>query len=140
VVPSASAPSPTGTPAEQATSPAPSAAPEATVQAKPKALPSAPSTKPVETATLSEESALVDRARANLGTNANDALAAIDEHARRFPRGELAPEREYLRISALRRLGRPDEARTRARKYLATYPSSSYVPSVRTILSELGGP
>jgi len=87
---------------------------------------------------LAAESALVTRARQALASDPAAALAAVDEHARRFPRGELAPEREYVRISALRRLGRTDEVRARATRYLTTYGSSPYAPAVRKILSEVG--
>jgi hypothetical protein len=89
---------------------------------------------------LAAENTLIGRARASLATSPAASLAAVDEHARRFPRGELAPEREYLRVSALRSLGRHDEARTRARSYLATYPKSPHAAAVRSILAELGSP
>lgn len=39
------------------------------------------------------------------------ALARAEAHARRFPSGVLAQERDSLRISALCELGREDEAR-----------------------------
>jgi hypothetical protein len=64
----------------------------------------------------------------------------LDEHRRHHPRGELAAEREFLTIKALRRTGRVDEARERARSYPARYPTSPYTPSVQGILAELGGP
>jgi len=68
------------------------------------------------------------------------ALDLVADHAKRFPRGELAPEREYLRVKALRRLGRTNEARDRAKAYLATFPTSPYAPAVRSLLTELGDP
>jgi hypothetical protein len=80
---------------------------------------------------------LIEKARGSLDANPAVALAGIDEHARRFPRGQLAPEREYLRVRALRRLGRVDEAKARARAYLVTFPSSPHTAAVRKILSEL---
>jgi len=85
---------------------------------------------------LAEESAIIGRARGTLASNPSATLAAVDEHARRFPRGELGSEREYLRISALRRAGRVDEAKTYARSYLAKYPSSPQAPAVKTFLAE----
>jgi hypothetical protein len=86
--------------------------------------------------TLAEESALVGRARRDLRANPSATLSAVDEHATRFPRGELAPEREYLRISALRRLDRVDDARRFARTYVAMFPSSPHAAAVRAFLAE----
>ena len=87
--------------------------------------------------TLAEESALIARARATSVSNPGASLGAIDEHARRFPHGELAPEREYVRLGLLRRLGRHDEARARGQSYLGRYPSSPYVPAVKNMLAEV---
>ena len=101
---------------------------------------SAPSGASASADPLSEESAIVTRARAASASNPALTLALVDEHAKRFPRGELTQEREYLRISALRRLGRTDEARARARSYLTTFPSSPYAPAVRSLLTDLGPP
>lgn len=122
--------------------PSPPLRPSASSSATSAAAPSSPARTPShgDVDTLAEESALIGRARANLASSPGLTLAAVDEHARRFPRGELAPEREYLRVSSLRRLGRNDEARARGRGYLSTYPSSPYAPSVRRILAELAAP
>jgi hypothetical protein len=90
--------------------------------------------------TLAKESALIGAARANLESNSREAISQLEEHERRFPRGELAAERDFLMIKALRRLGRTDDARTRARGYAAKYPSSPYVPAVRMLRGELGTP
>ncbi len=87
--------------------------------------------------TLREESELVQRARKSLVGDPQAALDAVEEHARRFPRGELAPERDVLRIGALHRLGRSDEARAHGQAYLKAYPESPHVPRVRKILAEL---
>jgi hypothetical protein len=89
--------------------------------------------------TLSAESVLISRARAATEASPGEALAALEEHARRFPRGVLAPERDYLAIKALHRLGRTAEARSRARDYAALHPSSPYVTAARSIASELEG-
>jgi hypothetical protein len=92
---------------------------------------------PTTTDTLARESALIGRARGSLVSNPASSLEAIDEHARKYPQGELAPEREYLRVSALHRLGRDDEAKARARAYLGRFSSSPYVPAVKKLLTEL---
>ena len=130
IVPPAPLPAPTETP------PDPVAAPPATPPVKhARGAPSA--SQPAED-TLAAESALVGRARATLEPTPAAALALLEDHARRFPRGELAAERDFLRIKALRRVDRSDEARERARTYATKYPSSPYAPAVRTILAELG--
>jgi hypothetical protein len=98
----------------------------------------ASSTPTPEGDTLAEENALVARARSTLAGDPAATLVAVGEHARRYPGGELAPERDYLRVSALRRLHRTGEAKARGRAYLVMYPSSPYAPAVRDILSELG--
>lgn len=143
--PDAKTPAPTTTTsasAEPAPPPTIEPAPAADPSSAPTPLPSARPSRPAPKAdgdTLAEESLLVGRARANLVSNPTAALSAIDEHARRFPRGELAPEREYLRVSALHRLGRDDEARARGRAYLTTHSSSPYAPAVRSLLLEMDG-
>lgn len=129
---------------------APPAAPEASAAPEMSALPNrapprpsvapraVPSAAPEDT--LGAESALVAKARANVDRDPAAALAALDEHARRFPNGELAPERDFLAIKALKREGRVDEARQRARAYATKHPSSPYAPAVQAILRELGAP
>lgn len=80
---------------------------------------------------LVEELALVQTARTAIARgNYAGALDATDEHARRFPRGHLAEERESLAIQALAGLGRGDEARARATKFRAKYPQSLLLPAV----------
>lgn len=126
---------------EESAMPAPSSAPVVAVSV-PRAKPSssagvAPSSAASSGGdTLAEESAIIGRARATLASNPSATLLAVDEHTRRFPRGELGSEREYLRISALRRLGRVDEAKTHAKSYLAKYPSSPQAPAVKIFLAE----
>jgi len=120
----------------------PQDAPRSSSRPRPSAAPStpAPAASASEGTNLAEESVLVARARTNLAPRPAAALDAVEDHARRFPRGELAAEREYLRVSALRRLGRNDEARTRGQRYLTAFPTSPYTSAVRTILTELGEP
>jgi hypothetical protein len=83
---------------------------------------------PVETEAdaLSREIALIDAARGGLEAAPAQSLAALDRHRREFLRGQLAAEREFLAVEALRRLGRLDEARRRAGALATQYPSSSY--------------
>lgn len=81
---------------------------------------------------LGDEMALVARAQTALHRGLYEsALSALDEHARRFPRGDLAEEREALAVQALARAGRDDEASARASRFEARYPRSVLVPVVR---------
>lgn len=57
------------------------------------------SAAPVDDRMFHEELGLLDRAMATLGRgDAAGAEAVLSQHARRFPRGRLAPEREALRV------------------------------------------
>ncbi len=74
---------------------------------------------------VAEEVRLVSAARGAL--RAHDgarALSALDEHQRRFPRGVLAQESSAVRVLALCEVGRVEEARALARRWLASAGSS----------------
>jgi hypothetical protein len=59
------------------------------------------------------------------------ALALVVEHARRFPNGRLAEEREALRVRSLARAGRNEEARRAASTFSARFPRSVLLPRLR---------
>jgi hypothetical protein len=59
-----------------------------------------------------------------------DALAAADLHAREFPHGQLAEEREVLAITALVSLGRNADARARRARFLHDFPNSMLSPPI----------
>lgn len=81
---------------------------------------------------LGSEVALLGEAQRRLRSgDARGALDALDEHARRFGGGALGPEREAARILALCKLGRRDEARALADRFLASAPSSPLSQRVR---------
>ena len=61
-------------------------------------------------------------------------LRILQEHARAFPRGRLAEEREALRVESLRRLGRQDEAHVVARAFVVRFPQSVFLSHVRDSL------
>ena len=66
---------------------------------------------------LSEEVALLARARRALRAGQADAaLAALHEHARRFPRGQLVRERERSMVTALCLAGRHAQAKAEAER------------------------
>jgi hypothetical protein len=54
----------------------------------------------------------------------SSALTLIAEHARRFPNGHLAEQREGLRVRSLRGAGRIDEAHRAAAAFAARFPRS----------------
>jgi hypothetical protein len=58
------------------------------------------------------------------------ALALVAEHARRFPRGRLAEQREALRVRSLAGAGRADDARRAAAEFAAQFPRSVLLPRV----------
>jgi hypothetical protein len=90
---------------------------------------------------LAAEMSLVSRAQTALqrGLPAS-ALSALDEHARRFPRGELAEEREALAVQALARGGRLEEAARRAERFDARYPHSVLGPVVHAAVDGAASP
>lgn len=100
-------------------------APEATTSATASAAPAAPSRGGASTtANLRTERLLLERATAALMRgDANGALGALRDHAQRFPRGELAEEREVLLVRALRAAGQNDAADQRAKDFKRQFPS-----------------
>jgi outer membrane protein assembly factor BamD (BamD/ComL family) len=84
---------------------------------------------------LDAESALLRHAREQL--ESGDAKGALDDTAAmasRFPRGELAQEREVVAIQALLALGQRAAAATRTTAFLRAHPSSPYADSLRQAL------
>ena len=57
-----------------------------------------------------------------------DALVLIEEHARGFPTGRLAEEREALRVRSLAGSGREDEARRAVSLFAERFPRSVLLP------------
>jgi hypothetical protein len=108
-----SAPAPALSPEDLALeAPAPSAAP-------------AVSAAPARDVDLARERSLLGRARTALAKReARAALGALDRHAREFPSGRLAEERESLRVQALVLSGDRDAAQAEARAFEQKYPKS----------------
>ncbi|WP_437577171.1 tetratricopeptide repeat protein [Sorangium sp. So ce887] len=86
-----------------------------------------------ESDALLREATRLEQARARLAQSPEASLAALDEHRREFPRGQLTAEREFIAIDALMRLGRTEEARAHAEAFLARYASSPYAERVRRL-------
>jgi hypothetical protein len=112
----------TRTPAE-GSSTAPAAAP-ATSEAAP-AISAAPVTRaaPLE---RPSELALLSEAERLRSTSPLRSLSLAEQHARLYPNGVLAEERDVLSIEALARLGRLPRAQELAARFAARYPSSPY--------------
>jgi hypothetical protein len=66
------------------------------------------------------------------------ALRICDQHARIYRDGVLAPEREVIAIESLARLGRMENARARADRFLSLHPSSPHAPRIARALSRRG--
>jgi len=83
---------------------------------------------------LRAELAALDAARSTLASgNSVGALSFLDAYFRTFPRGRLHPEAEVLRIDALAKGGRMDDARRYAQEFLRRHPSSVLAARVQTI-------
>lgn len=86
---------------------------------------------PAKAASIDEELALLQRARDELlASTPGKALRTLAEHAQRFPRGALAPEREGLRTVARCQAGR-DGAQAAAEQFLRKRPGSPLADRVR---------
>jgi hypothetical protein len=90
----------------------------------------APNTDPIE------ELKLLTRARRVLPSRPATTLALSAEHARLYPRGALAEEREVLAIEALLKLGHNIQARQRARAFLREFSDSSQRARLAALLAQ----
>ena len=74
---------------------------------------------------LAAERVLLETARTALERNdAEHAIAALDRHRQRFPRGQLREERESLAVYALVASGKPEEARAKTAEFHRAFPQS----------------
>lgn len=86
---------------------------------------------------LAAERALLGRAReAMQASDGARALAILDDHARRFPRGQLVEERDALRVGALWRAGDRAAAHDKAVEFARRHPDSLFLPSVERALMD----
>jgi len=92
---------------------------------------------PAPDTALAEELAIVRRVHAALDRDdADAALAAIAEHERRFPAGQLVEERKSLRVLALCRAGKGPQARAEAQAFLREHAGSAHADRVRSACAE----
>ncbi len=67
------------------------------------------------------------------GRDPGKALALAEEGHARFPGGVFWQEREALAISALVKLGRSGEAKSRARRFVERHPESPMAEGLRRL-------
>jgi TolA-binding protein len=94
---------------------------------------------PAEAASSSEdalagEAQLLNQAHAAMAGDPRKAHAFASTHAKRYPRGQLAAERELILVQALVKLGRVSEAEARGRALRKSAPSSIYSERLDAIL------
>ncbi len=88
------------------------------------------SPRPTTSASLEAEQSLIDAARSSLAWgNATEALASLDRHATQFPDGQLAEDREALRVLAWVLVDAP-RARAAADAFRRRYPRSLMIPAI----------
>ena len=95
-----------------------------------------PATPPAleDPTTAPTEIELLRDARFALKESPGRALELTESHARAFPGGKLAQERELLAISALVALGRRTAALSRANHFERAFPASPYRKQIRELL------
>jgi hypothetical protein len=92
-------------------------------------------------ATLAEEVALLESARAALAQrNPGAALRVLDRYERAFDKRTLGPEATMIRIEALVSQGRQREAAALAERFVATSDGAPYEERIRSMLPELAHP
>lgn len=122
-------------PAGVVPAPAPATAPVAPAAAGTPApsgtTPAAPAAAP--TNDLSAEVALIDAAKAALDRgDAGAALTSLDQHAAKFPSGQLTEARRATRVRALCKAGKTAEAETEAAALKRDFPSSNVASTTPT--------
>jgi hypothetical protein len=85
---------------------------------------------------VESEVELLKQARSALAADPLQAYALSERCRAQYPSGAFAQEREFIAISALVRLGRSNEARSRASLFRMHYPSSAYLPRLARMLGE----
>ena len=91
-----------------------------------------PEPEPTPSSALAAESDLLGQAKVAASSGRNqDALRAIGQHARKYPNGELAEVRRALEVRVLCKLGRIEEARVAADRFLKHHAGSALAGQVR---------
>lgn len=82
------------------------------------------------------ELAILNGAQDALAQAPRRALSLVQDHARDYPSGVFAQEREVIAIEALIKLQRSDAAAARGRAFLNVFPTSTHASRVRQMLGE----
>jgi hypothetical protein len=96
-----------------------------------------PPKHPVDADALARESVLIDRARSEVKSDPETALKTLAEHKQTFPGGPLTREAELVRVEALLRLGRREEAENLGRKLTVHDPSGPTGRTVQRLLNDV---
>lgn len=106
---------------------------------EPKTSPRAAPVPNTKAATLSSwELPQLESARAALSAGrAEEALAIVNDHARRAPTSPLREEGRALAVLALARLGRTEEAQVAAAAFVSLHPQSLFLPRVQRAVTSL---
>jgi len=105
--------------------------------AAPTSKPEPPAPKVPSSSTLPAEIAAIDQAKQVLASgDTADALRQIDAYRVAFPAGTLSAEATALRIEALARAGRRDEARAELARLRASHPDSPLLENLTQIVKE----
>jgi hypothetical protein len=95
---------------------------------------------PPEAVSLDAEMVLMRRAaEASKDKAYLRALAAVEEHQRKFPDGKLSESRDVTRLLVLCALGRDAEVRQRATRFVEAHPASVYLAKVASICRDGSG-
>jgi outer membrane protein assembly factor BamD (BamD/ComL family) len=96
---------------------------------------SASELEPKATRALGEQVALIDRARKAVeGGDAAAALRTLDDYDARFAQGALSQEATVLRIQALLKQGRRQDAQRLGDAFIAARPKSPYATKIHHLL------
>lgn len=115
--------------------PSPAVKPPPAVKASPPVRAPAPATAATRDTLLSRERSLLEVARTAMARgDVEGTLSAVEAHAKDFPQGRLAEEREVLFIQALTMAGRRAEALRHAESFRRDFPDSLLAPAVDAAL------
>ncbi|AKU93851.1 hypothetical protein AKJ09_00515 [Labilithrix luteola] len=97
--------------------------------------PEAASPRPLNS--IAEQIRLVDSARRHVAAHeGREALAVLDDYARRFPGGALDEEATALRVEALDRAGDHAAAVALGRRFMSANPNSAYASRVALVIAK----
>jgi hypothetical protein len=85
------------------------------------------------------EAELLERAQRSLRSDPEGALELVRRAEARYPGGSLQEERAVVRIDALLRLGRIEDAKRRGEAFLRAHPDSVYRAKIERDLTALSG-